>query len=408
MVRLSDIQEAREKITGSVHKTPLKHSTTFSRMTGGEVHLKLENLQRTGSFKVRGALNKILSLSQEERSKGVIAASAGNHAQGVALASTTIGIKSVIVMPRDAAHAKVEATQGYGAEVVLEGDDYDAAYQKARELQEQHGYTFVHAYDDPAIIAGQGTVGLEIHEDLGDVDTVLVAIGGGGLISGVAVALKALGPNVRVVGVEAEGAASTFMAHKAGKRVLLDSARTIADGIATRIVGERTFELIEEHVDEIVTVSDREIARAILMLLERGKTVVEGAGAAPVAALLAGKVDVEGQKTVAVLSGGNIDITLMGEIVQRGLMMEGRILRFTTVLPDRPGALKGIIDLIAEHRGNLLRIQHDRELPSLSLDQTLVDVEVETRGPEHLRRLVDALGEKGYQVQVRVGQDDAE
>ncbi len=404
MVQLKDIEDARRKIGSMIHHTQLKHSMTFSRATGGEVHLKLENLQRTGSFKIRGALNKILSLSEAERSQGVIAASAGNHAQGVALAATTVGIKSVIVMPRDAAHAKVEATQGYGAEVVLTGEDYDAAYKKARELQEQHGYTFVHAYDDPAVIAGQGTLGLEILEDLRDVDTVVVAIGGGGLISGAAVALKAKNPKIRVVGVEAEGAASAFAARQQEKRVLLDSPRTIADGIATRIVGERTFELIEEHVDELVTVSDREIARAILMLLERGKTVVEGAGAAPVAALLAKKLDVRDEKVVAVLSGGNIDITLMGEIVQRGLMEEGRILRFTTVLPDRPGALKGIIDLVAQHRGNLLRIQHDRELPSLSLDQTLVDIEVETRGPQHLRTVVAALREQGYEMQVRIGE----
>lgn len=403
MVDLRDVEKAREKIRDSVHRTPLKHSTTFSRFTGGQVHLKLENLQRTGSFKIRGALNKILSLSEKERERGVIAASAGNHAQGVALAATTIGIKSVIVMPTDAAHAKVEATQGYGAEVVLTGEDYDAAYQRARELQEEHGYTFVHAYDDPAVIAGQGTIALEILEDLKEVDTVVTSIGGGGLISGIALALKAVKPEVRVVGVEAEGAASAFAAREKKERVLLDSPRTIADGIATRIVGENTFKIIEEHVDELVTVSDREIARAILMLLERGKTVVEGAGAAPVAALLSKKVDVEGQNVVAVLSGGNIDITLMGEIVQRGLMEEGRILRFSTVLPDRPGALKGIIDMVAQHRGNLLRIQHDRELPSLSLDQTLVEIEVETRGPEHLRRLVAALRDEGYEMQVRVG-----
>lgn len=404
MVELADIEQARRNIKDSIHHTPLKHSMTFSRMTGGEVYLKLENLQRTGSFKIRGAVNKILSLSKEERAKGVIAASAGNHAQGVALGATTLGIKSVVVMPREASHAKVEATQGYGAEVILTGDDYDAAYAEARKQQEEHGYTFVHAYDDPAIIAGQGTVGLEILEDLKDVDTVLVSVGGGGLISGVALALKALRPEVQIIGVEAEGAASAFEARKQQKRVLLDSPRTIADGIATRIVGETTYALIEEHVDELVTVSDREIARAILMLLERGKTVVEGAGAASVAALLARKVDVTGKKAVAVLSGGNIDITLMGEIVQRGLIEEGRILRFTTVLPDRPGALKGIIDLVAEHRGNLLRIQHDRELPSLSLDQTLVEIEVETRGPDHLRTLTTALRDHGYEMQVRVGE----
>jgi threonine dehydratase len=403
VLRLEDIEAARERIRPHVHHTPVRHSTTFSRMTGAELHLKLENLQRTGSFKVRGATNKILTLSPDERERGVIAASAGNHAQGVALAATTLGIKSVIVMPRDAAHAKVEATRRYGARVVLEGDDYDAAYRRARELQEEHGYTFVHAFNDPAIMAGQGTVGLELLEDFDDLDTVVVSIGGGGLISGIATAIKSKRPKIRVIGVEAEGAAAAYASRQAGHVVELPSARTIADGIATRTVGDLTFQVMQKHVDEIVTVNDREIARAILLLMERGKTVVEGAGAAGLAALLSKRVDVTGERVAVVVSGGNIDITLLGEILQRGLMEEGRFLRFTTVLPDRPGALKGVIDLIAAHRGNLLRILHDRELPGLSLDQTLVDIEVETRGEEHLKRLVTALKENGYEVQVRVG-----
>ncbi len=403
VVTLPDVQKARRLLADHVHNTPLRHSTTFSRLTGAEVHLKLENLQRTGSFKIRGAMNKMQTLDAEERRRGVIAASAGNHAQGVALAASTLGVQSTIVMPSDASYAKVEATRGYGATVLLHGEDYDAAQAEARRLQQEKGLTFVHAFNDPAIIAGQGTIGLEIHERLPDVDVVVVAVGGGGLISGIGAALKGLDPRIRIVGVEADGAAKAFASRAAGRRVELDRVTTIADGIATRMLGELTFGMVERLVDDLVTVSDAEIARAILMLLERGKTVVEGAGAAPLAALLAGKVDVRGKKVAVLVSGGNIDITLMGTILQRGLMQEGRILRFKTVLRDRPGALKGVIDLIAREKGNLLWVNHDRELPSLRLGETLVDIEVETRGPTHAKRLLDALRASGYVVDVQVG-----
>lgn len=403
LVKLADVEEARRRLADHVHHTPLRHSTTFSRMTGGQIHLKLENLQRTGSFKIRGAINKMATLTPEQAKRGVIAASAGNHAQGVALAASSVGIKSTIVMPADASYAKVEATKGYGAKVILHGQDYDAAYQEATRLQAEHGYEFVHAFNDPSVIAGQGTVGLEIYEDLPSVDVVVVSLGGGGLISGVAAAIKALKPDVQIIGVEAEGAAPAFASRAAGKRVVLDEAITIADGIATRQVGPLTYAHIEALVDELVTVSEAELMRAILMLLERSKTVVEGAGAAGIAALLADKIDVQDKNVACIVSGGNIDITLMGEIIQRGLMEEGRVLRFTTTIRDTPGALKGIIDLVAEKKGNLLRVIHDRDLPSLPLHETLIDIEVETRGPDHARSLLTALDAAGYRVDVQVG-----
>ena len=403
MVTLADVEAAREAIQGKVHRTPLRHSTTFSRLTGGTVHLKLENLQRTGSFKIRGAMNKMHSLTPDEKRGGVIAASAGNHAQGVALAASTLQIGSKIVMPSDASYAKVEATRGYGAEVVLEGDDYDAAYAAAKRIQEEEGRTFVHAFNDPYIMAGQGTIALELLEDLPDVDTVVVSVGGGGLISGIATALKAKRPGTRVIGVEAEGAAPAFHSRQAGELVTLERATTMADCIATRRIGPLAFDIIEKHVDDLVTVSENEIARSILMLLERGKTVVEGAGAAGLAALLAGRVDVKGETVACIVSGGNIDITLMGDILRRGLLEEGRILRFTTVIPDRPGQLKGIIDLIAREKGSIVSVYHDRDLLSLPLDKTLLDVEIETRGPRHVQRLIDVLREAGYTLDVHVG-----
>ncbi|MBW3582013.1 MAG: threonine ammonia-lyase [Euryarchaeota archaeon] len=403
MVELADIIQARENVKGFVHRTALRKSTTFSRLTDGEVHLKLENQQRTGSFKIRGALNKMKSLSREEAERGVIAASAGNHAQGVALAATSLGIRSTICMPKSAPFAKVEATRGYGATVVQHGRDYNEAFERALELQEDEGFTFVHAFDDAAIIAGQGTVGLEIHEQLPDVDTVVVAVGGGGLISGVATALKALKPDVRVIGVETEGAASAHASRAAGRVVRLESLDTIADGIATKSIGKLTFGLIEQYVDDLVLVSDSAVSHAILMLLERSKTVVEGAGAVALAALLSGKVDVKGKKAVAVVSGGNIDMDFLGQIIRRGLMEEGRILRFTSVIPDKPGALKGLLDAIAGLNGNIITVQHDRDIVTLPLNKTLVDIEIETRGQKHLEELVHAIEAAGYAVEIQVG-----
>jgi threonine dehydratase len=402
VIELKDLQEAQARIKAQVHRTPLRLSTTFSRMTGAKVYLKLENTQRTGSFKIRGALNKILTMPQEDRARGVIAASAGNHAQGVALAASLQGVKATIVMPEHAPLAKVMATRAYGAEVVLHGATYNDAYQKCVELQASRKLTLVHAFNDSVIMAGQGTLGLEIMEDLPDVDVVIVPVGGGGLISGVATAVKALRPKTRVVAVQPEGSASLPQSLKAGKVVPSERVYTIADGLATKYVGEETFKVIQKRVDECVTVTDHEIARALLLMLERSKNLVEGAGATALAALLSGKVDVKGKTVAVVISGGNIDINFLDQIIRRGLREEGRLIRFSSIIPDRPGQLRGLLDIIAQQQANVRDVWHERNRERLDFFQTEVLIEAETRGPEHRDQLLDALRKAGYKVELQV------
>ncbi|MDY6775439.1 MAG: threonine ammonia-lyase [Halobacteria archaeon] len=400
MIDIDDIEDAREELEGVARHTPLNSSRTFSDITDSEVYFKYENRQRTGAFKIRGAYNRIQNLSEEERAKGVIAASAGNHAQGVALAATEAGIESTIVMPEDAPISKVQATREYGATVVLSGVDYSEAYEKAREIQRNDGGTFVHPFDDPYIQAGQGTIGLEILEDLPDVDTVIVSIGGGGLISGISTAVKARSPDTRVIGVQAEGAASVPQSLEKGEIYEREGVSTIADGIATRSIAESTFEVIQENVDEVVTVSDDEIANAILLLLERDKTVVEGAGAATVAAALSHKVEIGDEKVVCVLSGGNIDGNTLSQVINRGLVNEGRYLKFTTVLNDKPGALVDIASLISDMNANIYAIHHDRTAKDVALNAAEVEFELETRSTQHANRIVRTLEKKGYDVSV--------
>ncbi|MDY7080933.1 MAG: threonine ammonia-lyase, partial [Halobacteria archaeon] len=351
MIEVNDVEDARDVFDDAdvVQHTPLNRSRTFSKKMDADVYLKYENFQRTGAFKIRGAYNKVQSLSDDERDKGVITASAGNHAQGVSLAASEAGIDSKIVMPKDAAISKVEATSGYGGEVVLSGDDYSEAYDRAREIQEEEGRTFIHPFDDPQVQAGQGTIGLEILNDLPDIDTVIVPIGGGGLISGIATAVKAESPDTRVIGVQAEGAESVPQSLERGEIYERESVSTISDGIATRKIAESTFETIQERVDDVVTVTDDETANAILLLLEREKTVVEGAGAVPVAAALNRELDLEGENVVCVLSGGNIDSNVLSQVISRGLINAGRYVKFETVLHDKPGALVEIATIIAEH-----------------------------------------------------------
>jgi threonine dehydratase len=397
MLSLKDVEAARARIRSQVHHTPLKHTTTLSAMTGADVYLKFENLQRTGSFKIRGALNKILQLSDEEKRRGVIAASAGNHAQGVALAARLNQVKATIVMPESASIQKAEATRGYGAEVILHGKDFNEASQRMLELQKERGLTLVHAYNDPMIMAGQGTVGLEIIEDLPDVDLVVVGVGGGGLISGVATAVKGLAPHVRVVGVQPEASASLPESLKQGKIVAATSSATIADGLATKSVGDKTFEVMRKIVDDAITVSDDEIAHAILVLLERQKNVVEGAGAASVAGLLSGKIDAKGKKVCCLISGGNIDINLLDGIILRGLEEAGRILRFSIQIGDRPGQLSKILEVIAAQRGNVRNVRHERNRMGIPIGQTVVDFDVETQGEAHRERLIAELRRHGYQ-----------
>lgn len=402
-IGIDDIEAARQVIQGVARHTPMKRSTTLSQITGADFHLKLENFQRTGSFKVRGALNKIESLSAEERERGVVAASAGNHAQGVAFAATKAGVRADIFMPEDATHAKAVATKGYGAEVHLTGADYQDAFEAASAFRAETGGVFVHAFDDPFIMAGQGTLGLEILEDLPDVDTILIPIGGGGLISGVATAIKARKPDCRIIGVQAAGASTVAHSLDKGKVVPLESVKTMADGIACRRLGDLTFECIQAYVDEVVTVSESEIAQSILFLLERAKVMVEGAGAVSLAAALHGKVDLQGRTVACVISGGNIDMTLLSRIIQRGLVKEGRIVTIETAIPDKPGAIAELLGLLATHKANVLDIRHDRDRQGIHLLETWVEVHVEMRGPEHIEELRRVLDASGYDATFNAG-----
>mgnify|MGYP006291405317 FL=1 len=403
MIELADVLEARERVAGTSRHTPLDYSHTFSKMTDATVHLKLETFQRTGSFKIRGATNRITTLSEAEKAAGVVTASAGNHAQGVALAATRSGVDSKIVMPDNAPIAKIKATRDYGAEVVLDGEDYNEAQARAHEIEEEEGRTYVHAFDDPAVMAGQGTIGLEILDDLPEVDTVVVPIGGGGLISGVATAVKGRDPDTRVVGVQAEGASSVATSLQKGERHELDSVDTVADGIATRSVGQDTFDVIRDRVDEVVTVSDSEIAVALTHLLERGKTLVEGAGAVGLAATLEGKFDhADDEVIVPVLSGGNIDMNTLTTVIMRGLVQTGRYVKLRTVLMDRPGSLRELLDVIADAQANIYAIQHDRTSRDIGMNDTEVELDLETRGHDHVDELLAELRDNGFDVEVLV------
>ena len=395
---IQDVWRAQEVIRPHVYHTPLLPSKTLGAMCGATVHLKAEHLQRSGAYKIRGATYKLSRLTPEERAHGVIAASAGNHAQGVAIAARALGIPCIIVMPTAAPIAKVTATQGYGAQVVLSGDTYNDAYAHARELQAQTGATYIHAFDDPDIIAGQGTIGLEILTDLPEVDVIVAGLGGGGLISGIATAVKALKPDVQVIGVEAAGAASMRAALDAGSIVELPAINTIADGIATKSVGPHTYAITRELVDAVVTVSDEQIINAVLLLMERCKQVVEGAGAVSVAALLSGAVDVAGKQVVAVLSGGNIDMNLVGRFIQHGLAAQGRYLTLHTLLADRPGELLRLLQVIASQNVNVLDVEHHRATPRLPIQQVEVTLRLETRDRAHCDALIALLRERGFTV----------
>jgi len=403
MIEIEDVERAMERVGDITERTPLRHSRTVSEATGADVHLKYENLQRTGSFKIRGAYNKMSSLSDDEREAGVITASAGNHAQGVALAASEVGVDTKIVMPRDAAISKVEATSEYGSdyvEIVLHGIDYDDAYEKAREVGDEEGRVFVHPFDDPHVQAGQGTVGLEILDELPEVDTIIVAVGGGGLAAGVATAVKARSSDTRVITAQAEGASSLKESLERGEVYERDDVSTISDGIATRRIAESTFEVIEESVDEAVVVDDDETANAMLRLLERDKAVVEGAGAVPVAAAVERDLDLEGETVVPLLCGGNIDSNVLSQVINRGLINAGRYLKFETVLHDKPGALVDIATRIADHNANIYAIHHDRMAKDVTLNAAEVEFEVETRSREHANRLVRALENEGYDIKV--------
>ncbi|MBP2666803.1 MAG: tdcB 1 [Firmicutes bacterium] len=394
---LDDIRAAAAALAGVAHETPLAGSSTFSGITGFPVYLKLENLQKTGSFKLRGAYNKIRLLSPTEKVRGVIAASAGNHAQGVAYAARHAGIRSVIVMPETAPLSKVSATRGYGAEVVLAGSSYDEAFARAQQLEIKEGLTFVHAFNDPAVMAGQGTLGMEILKALPEVEAVVVPVGGGGLIAGVATAIKELAPHVKVYGVQAEGAPAMALSQKAGKLLQTAAATTIADGIAVKVPGDATFEVVRNYVDDIVTIDDEAIASAILMLLERAKLLAEGAGAIGLAALMHGKIAASGP-VACLISGGNIDVNFIARIIERGLVKAGRRVILTTYVIDRPGALQKLLASIAACRGNVLYVHHDRIQHDVPLGQAKVQVSLETRDTAHTEEILAALQCEGYAV----------
>ncbi|MDB2238843.1 MULTISPECIES: threonine ammonia-lyase [Halorubrum] len=401
MLSLADIREARERVSGVARHTPLERSRSFSEMSGADLHLKLENFQRTGAFKIRGAMNRIQTLSEAEREAGVVTASAGNHAQGVALAASRAGVDATVVMPKFAPVSKVKATRGYGASVRLEGVDYDEAQAYAHRLEREEDRTYVHAFDDPVVMAGQGTLGLEIVDDCPDLDTVVVPIGGGGLISGVSVAIKEQLPDVRVVGVQAEGAASAAKSLEAGEVTEIDSVDTIADGIATRSVGEETLEVMAEYVDEVVTVDDREIALALTLLLERAKTLVEGAGAVALAAVLSEAFEYDdGETVVAALCGGNIDLNRLGTVVRRGLVQMGRYLKITIDLKDRPGELERVSSIVARTGANVYAVHHDRTSRDVAVNAAELELELETDDAEHAADIVDALEAEGYDVEI--------
>ena len=399
-LRLRDIEKAAERLKPILHHTELDLSSTFSGMTGGQIYLKCENRQKTGSFKIRGAVNKIASLIEAGKATPVVASSAGNHAQGVAYAAHRFGIPATIVMPKTAPIAKVQATEGYGAKVVLAGDCYDDAYAEARRICEEEGATFLHPYDDPDVLAGQGTLGLEILSDLPYVDVIIVPAGGGGLLSGVASAVKLINPRVKVYGVQAEGCAPIARGFAEKRRVVLDSGATIADGIAVKAPGEITREIINRCADGVVTVSESEIANAILLLMERCKQIVEPAGATSLAAALSGKLDVRDRRVVCLMSGGNIDVSFIQAIIERGLVARHRRIRFLVKLVDRPGSLVRLLQLIADGGGNILAIEHDKLSENLNPNETSVHIACEVGGEEHGRALLEKLSGGGYSVEI--------
>jgi threonine dehydratase len=398
-VSLADIEAAREVLAEVIRRTPIEGSRPLSKLVGGPVHLKCENLQRTGSFKLRGAYLRISRLTDAERSRGVVAASAGNHAQGVALAAHLLGTKATVFMPEGAPIPKAQATRAYGAEIRVAGTTLDEALRAATVHAEQTGAVLIHPFDHPDIVAGQGTVGLEILEQVPDVKTVVVAVGGGGLISGIAVAMKSIRPDIKVVGVHAKGAASFPASLEAGRPIPLETMSTIADGIAVGCPGELTFDLVRQYVDEVHTVSEDALARALLMILERAKLVVEPAGVASVAAIMEAPARFE-PPVVSVLSGGNIDPVLLMRVIRHGMIAGGRYLSFHLRIPDRPGELAKLLTHLGASGANVLDVEHQRTGPRLHLDEVEVALQLETRGESHKQDVLEALRVAGYPLPV--------
>lgn len=396
MLTLDRIYHAAFTLKDAIRKTDLILAPGLSR--DNQIYLKTENLQMTGSFKVRGAYYKISRLSDEEKSRGIIACSAGNHAQGVALAASKNKIPSLICMPDCAPISKVEATKGFGAEVCLVSDTYDDAYQKAVELQEEKGYTFIHPFDDLDVIAGQGTIGLEILDQLDDVDAVVIPVGGGGLISGVAAVIKQLKPQCRIYGVQAAGAPSMYESVCAGEKKALETVDTFADGIAVKVPGDHTYALVRQYVDEMVTVTEDEIAAAILTLMEKQKLVAEGAGAVSVAAAMFGKLPLKNKKTVCLVSGGNIDVNILNRVITRGLIMSGRRNTLTIALMDKPGQLVGVSEIISRCGGNVVAVHHDNSDPNMAINSCFLKIVMETRDSQQAQLIEQQLRAEGFEL----------
>lgn len=396
MLTLDRIYHAAYTLKDAVRKTDLILAPALSGEN--QVYLKTENLQMTGSFKVRGAYYKVSKLSAEERSKGIIACSAGNHAQGVALAAQKFGIPAIICMPDGAPISKVEATRSYGAEICLVSDTYDDAYAKAVELQKEEGYTFIHPFDDLDVIAGQGTIGLEILDQLDDVDAIVVPIGGGGLISGVAAAVKQLRPQCKIYGVQAAGAPSMYESFRAHEKVSTETVNTFADGIAVKVPGDNTFALIDKYVDEVITVTEDEIAAAILTLMEKQKVVAEGAGAVSVAAVMFDKIPLKDKKVVCIVSGGNIDVNILNRVITRGLIMSGRRTTLTIALTDKPGQLVGVSSIISRCGGNVVAVHHDNSDPNMAINSCFLTIVMETRDFAQAQLIEEELIKAGFEI----------
>lgn len=395
-MKLQDFTTAREHLQKVLLPTHLIYSPIFSEESQNQIYIKPENLQKTGAFKIRGAYNKINKLTEEEKKRGVIASSAGNHAQGVAYAARELGIKAVIVMPKTTPLIKVQSTKKYGAEVVLYGDVYDDAYQKAKELEAQEGYVFVHPFDDIDVLEGQGTIALEILEEMPDAEVIVVPIGGGGLISGVAAAAKMIKPDIKIIGVEPSGAASATEALKKNKVVTLPEANTIADGTAVKRIGDLTFNCIKQYVDEVVTVDDYELTEAFLLLAEKHKIIAENSGILPLAALK--KLSERGKKIVPIVSGGNIDVLMISSMINKGLISRDRIFNFAVSIPDRPGELAKITHIIADVGANIVKLAHNQFKNLSRFRDKEVLITVETNGTDHIQALVEAFAAKGYEV----------
>ena len=397
MLELKDFQAAKKRVDQVIEKTRLIYSEAFSIESGNEIYIKPENLQKTGAFKIRGAYNKIIKLSDEEKTRGLIASSAGNHAQGVGYAAKQLGVQATIVMPQHTPLIKVEATKSHGAKVVLHGEVYDDAAKKAAQLQEENGYTFVHPFNDEDVIEGQGTIALEILEELPDADIILVPIGGGGLIAGIACAAKKINPHIQVIGVEPEGAASALTSMYAGEVVTLNEVNTIADGTAVRRIGDLSYEYIRKYVDDIITVTDYELMDAFLLLVEKHKIVAEGSGMLALAACK--KLEEENQKIVSLISGGNIDVLTISSMLNKGLVARGRIFTFSVQLPDKPGQLQLVSEILAKLNANVIGVDHNQFKNAARFSEVELRVTVETNGLSHIQTIIDEFKELGYTIE---------